>query len=249
MEQFSKRRLLGIIVISATLSLVATSTASAGFAFFGKGVPVLFIPRTAPGGMGVTVPTFTASAPLFLPQVLRCAGTFRYPCVYRIRDTHSGIPFWPVPNGIPLIGDDTTFLNLNPFITPANTWGFWDPSPSMIIADDLIRVFELFTGVDLNAPPVGEEDWGDLAGVDGFPSLSPSSFPHGLVSYPQPAALDANVAVVSNNIIGWVTGTTYPTTLKEIQLQNLLAELEALQPGTPFDVSFFTGVTGRAVLS
>jgi hypothetical protein len=225
--------------IGALGLLIAASvchSAVAGFAFQGVNAPVLFIP---PVGPPKSLPTFTVGSPPIL------FGLGPGPHIWRVRQNNQ--PFWPVPNGIPLIQDNT--LSNAPFLTPAGVWGIWDPPPSQIVANQTIRVFEIFTGLDLNAAPVGTIDLSGLVSVEGYPNLSVSSFPTQVVMN-KPIGLDPNVNIISNQFVGLVTGTIYPTTLQESTFATLDADIAALAPGTtnPYD-SLFQGATGRVVIS
>jgi hypothetical protein len=208
--------------------------ATAGIAFQGVFNPVLFIP---PVNTPLPQATFTVGS----PQIIFNLGSF----TWRIRD--AGAPFWPVPNGIPLIKDNT--LATAPFITPAGVWGIWDPPVTQIVANQQIRVFEVFTGVNTNAPPVGNINLSGLQSVSGLPGLTVSSFPTNVVMN-QPVGLNTAVNIISNDFIGIVTGTTYHTTLQESTFATLDADIAALSPGTsnPYDTQF-QGATGRVVIS
>src|SRR5262245_26455522 len=116
--------------IALPLLILIASQAEAGFLFYGS-QPILFIPPTNPRQ---GQPTFTANAPSILcPGWV--PGAFPPPCgsgvrPWRIRNP--GVPFFPVPRGVPLIQDNT--LVNTPFLTPAFTWGIWDPPATVDIA-------------------------------------------------------------------------------------------------------------------
>jgi hypothetical protein len=210
--------------------------ATAGILFQGvNGFPVLFIP---PVNTPLPQATFTVGAPQFILNS-------HQPLDWRIRDP--GVPFWPVPNGIPLIKDNT--LATAPFLTPAGVWGIWDPPVTQIVANQQIRVFEIFTGLNTSATPVGNINLSGLQSVSGLPGLTVSSFPTNVVMN-QPVGLNPAVNIISNDFIGIVTGTTYHTTLQESSFATLDADIAALSPGTsnPYDTQF-QGATGRVVIS
>lgn len=242
----SARRVAFVGVASLFFLMIALTTgvAEAGFAFRGWDGPVIFIP---PGGPPRTVPTIRPGQPPMIVNLCRAnPGRCRWFIV------PPGGPIWPVYLSVPLIKDNTAFLSRSPFITPAGIWGIWDPpSPDMVNGDETIRVFELFTGLDLTAPPVGEVDWGQLQSVTGYPLVQVSDFPTGLSPIYQPIGFDPLIDILSSDILGIVTGMTYPTTLVDTTFSDLPALLAGLAPGTSFDelLSYFDGVTGRVVVS
>jgi hypothetical protein len=231
------------VVFCLALLIIAPRVALAAIAFQGINAPVIFIPPTNPKG---TI-TFTVGSPPFLTALVNTCKPFGGFCTFGWRIRNAGVPFFPVPNGIPLIMDNT--LSNSPVFAPTGVWGIWDPPATEIVPDQVIRVFELFTGVNPSASPLDTIDLAGLQTVQGYPGLTVASFPTSINIQP-PIGLNPAVNIISNDFIGLTTGIHYPTTLAESSFATLDADIAALAPGTPnpYD-TFFQGAAGRVVIS
>lgn len=140
-------------------------------------------------------------------------------------------------------------LNTGPIFTPATTWGFWDP-PTTIGINDPVRVFEVFTGVDTSLTSQ-TMNFHNLVSVQGYPGLNAGMFPQGIVNVPTALPLGPNLSVLSDTIIGDLTGTSYSVTLIDTDFQSLQGVILSLNPSFALDVSTlppFAGQTGNVVL-
>lgn len=233
-----------VAVGAVALLLGAPAVTRAAIAFQGVSKPVIFIPPVNPK---VPAITFASGSAPFLTNLVNTCPHCIIP--WRIRDP--GVPFFPVPNGIPLIRDNT--LANTPVYAAARAWGIWDPPHTEIVGDEIIRTFEVFTGFDASAPALNVIDLNDsraqLISVSGYPNLGTADFPT-QISISKPTGLEPLLDIISNKFIGLTTGTVYSTTLVESSFATLDADIEALAPGTtnPYD-SYFAGATGRVVIS
>lgn len=235
-----------MFTLSAVFTAILWTPTSvfAGFAFMGAGTTI-FIPPTS--STPRIVPTIAPSQPPFIVSCIARARRAGKICRWFI--AAPGTPIFPIGNAVPLIRDNTAFLSTAPVVVPAGVWGVWDP-PGLVDGDATIRVAEIFTGLDLAAPPIRTDDFAQLISVTGVPGLDISDFPSGALPVPQPVGLDSNLQVVTNELIGLVTGTVYPTSLIATSFSDLLPTLLSIfPPGTPIDVSQFDGASGDVVVS
>ncbi|MBL8473780.1 MAG: hypothetical protein KF778_06110 [Rhodocyclaceae bacterium] len=249
------RAALFYALIALTGATLWPQAAQAGFLFRGT-QPILFIPPTNLGQPRI-IPTFAPNAPTILnPFIQACPripGSSRL-CTFAWRIGLPGQPFFPVNQGVPLIMDNTQYLSTNPFVTPAGVWGIWDPP--VVTVNDIIDVFEIFAGADPLATPNAVEDTGidQALAFDGYPDVDFSRFPDEVI-FQVPLPLDLGITLLSNDIIGNMTGTIYPGTLYESDFSTLAADLAAVSttPGATFDLdNIFAGphpASGRVVFA
>lgn len=227
------------IAVILALTLALSSSAFAGIAWQGVNAGVVFIPPT---NLPQSMPSFSFATPFNL-----IAANCNPICIWRIRNQNQ--PFFPVNQGWGLIQDTAQMLNTGPISTPAGVWGFWDP-PNVININQTIRVFEVFTGGNPNQTSETLQ-YDNLISVTGYPGLTAASFPHGALNVQTAVPLGPHLTVLSDTIIGDLTGTAYGVTLIPTDFQSLQALVDSLNPN--FAVNFsqfppFVGQTGNIVL-